>query len=151
MKKPGRPVTVKPEHLIDAARENDAICRLNASELKRLLIFYFDGSLAKWDSNDELPTGMGSQLRVFFAKTSGKTLIQRASHELMKQIIDTIHNTPGLGFEHGWWSYCLRIWAGLENQYSKENDDLPLPNGGHIREAYRMYARLVHEKILNTR
>lgn len=151
MNKGGRPVNKRPEQLIHVAQENDRLRRLNGWELKRLLHLYYDGSLAEWDNSDTLPTGMSPQLRQFFAKTTGKTLLQRASHTLMDEIVNDIRNTPGMGFEHGWWIYCLRVWADLENQYSPDNDDLPIPNGGHLREAFLMYARLVHDRILNSK
>lgn len=170
MSKRGRPISTRPEQLTQLAaeliaaqkaeqeaaeleakelkRQQGLIDQLDELEMKKLLIWFFEERLLKWDNELSRSQKLSADLKAEIAKTTGKSLVQQATHDLMQKVVDAIDAEPGMGFEHGWWIYCLRVWAGLTNPADDDNQDFPWPTGGQIKQAYRKYALKVHEFIL---
>lgn len=165
--KGGRPVTKTPQQFHDIAREiieeeqrwKEAearrlgiIQRLDEQQIWALLRFFFDGSLARWDDEDVLPVKMSRQLRDFFSTTSDKTLVQKASHQLVQDIIDVMMTEDveigGIKYER-FQVYALRVYMGLDNPFSADNELIPIPLPVHIRQAYERFAVLVNDMILD--
>lgn len=169
VRKAGRPVTRHPAQLLSASQqavrkladakreqelENSRLSRLNESDLKNLLRWFYDGSLEKWDNEDVMPTKMTSRIRAFFAKTTGAALAQKTNYTLMAEIIGVLATERvqlGTLSYDGWHLHCLKDWAGIINSYDEEFNDLPPVKVAQIRAAYRRYARLVRDIILNSK
>jgi hypothetical protein len=169
--KGGRPVSKSADQLHDLAREfaQEQRRQHEASERRRrilerakthdedywdLLSFFFAGDLEKWDREDKIPTSMSMRLRFFLSTPTGKTLLQQASHTLIKDIIDAMAaDSVNIGGVE--WScykvYALRVHLKLENPFSEQNELTPNPLPIHIRKAFEEFILLVHDKILNVK
>lgn len=167
--KGGRPIKANREQFLQMAddiarqerewrkeqqRRQAIVHRLDEPQIWALLKFFFDGSLLKWDTEDILPQKMTRELRDFFSTTTGKTLVQQASHDLVKEIIDEMA-AESVEINGTSWEcykvYALRVHIGDAKPFAEENQYTPIPLPFHIRQAYEQFTVMVHDRILNSK
>lgn len=126
---------------------------LVGQELKKLLLFYFEGSLKHWENSARLQKDRALRILTDAEQipTTGIPLWEIVLHQDMERIRDEIgalHVVVDGEERPGWLVHVLKCWCGFDNPRDKAFKTWPKIRTEHRRRAIREYGTRVADVVV---